>query len=460
MGLCSVKTAADADHHGPLRSFTPESAAANLKQNVTDPNFYRSARVPVSHRIRSTSFAEEEPVDTLVPQHKPTAGNLGTNSLIFTKADLEKQRAIHKKKYGEKELQEIEDKGTPDQTSPHGTRRTIVKPSKQKSVEEEGLKTEEQVEEEAKGETQDFLCFNYGGYSKPGINFYGRHKVNQDRFVIIPNFVDRDDTMFFAVWDGHGLYGDLVSESAKTFLPEVLRDILRENKTDVIKEEHLVTAHERLQEEFKNRLDMDVEYSGTTSVVAVIQSNRIILANLGDSRCLLGYKKPDGKIGVKQLLFDQIPDVPSEKKMVEDGGGVVEAYMGGGPLRVWLPDYVQERPGLAMTRSLGDTAAHSVGVSATPLTKTIHVGRDMRCLVLCSDGMTEFLRNQEIVSFVSKYSNPQRASIDGVIHSRDRWQKSKKTKIVDDITLVTVFMTFESSLSDDAADAHKALCNQ
>lgn len=50
-------------------------------------------------------------------------------------------------------------------------------------------------------------------------------------------------------------------------------------------------------------------------------------------------------------------------------GGRVDTIKGAmgqslGPQRVWLQD--QEAPGLAMSRSLGDFIAHSVGVSADP----------------------------------------------------------------------------------------------
>ena len=54
--------------------------------------------------------------------------------------------------------------------------------------------------------------------------------------------------------------------------------------------------------------------------------------------------------------------------------GRIESYKGRygenvGPARVWLKN--EQYPGLAMSRSIGDACAHSVGVSAIPGKKPI-----------------------------------------------------------------------------------------
>ena len=54
---------------------------------------------------------------------------------------------------------------------------------------------------------------------------------------------------------------------------------------------------------------------------------------------------------------------------IESMNGRIESYKGRygenvGPARVWLKH--EQYPGLAMSRSIGDACAHSVGVSALP----------------------------------------------------------------------------------------------
>ena len=61
-------------------------------------------------------------------------------------------------------------------------------------------------------------------------------------------------------------------------------------------------------------------------------------------------------------------------------------------------------PGLAMSRSIGDLLAKSLGVIATPDTKIVR--RDFehdKCLVLCSDGVIEFLTNEEVGDIVYQF---------------------------------------------------------
>lgn len=57
----------------------------------------------------------------------------------------------------------------------------------------------------------------------------------------------------------------------------------------------------------------------------------------------------------------------------------------------------EDIPGLAMSRSLGDAVAESLGVIATPDVKFYKRNIEVdRALILCSDGVSEFLENDQI----------------------------------------------------------------
>ena len=58
---------------------------------------------------------------------------------------------------------------------------------------------------------------------------------------------------------------------------------------------------------------------------------------------------------------------------------------------MWLPD--QDLPGLAMSRSLGDVLAHSVGVSSIPEVTEYVVNELDKFVVIATDGVWEFLTN-------------------------------------------------------------------
>jgi serine/threonine protein phosphatase PrpC len=61
-------------------------------------------------------------------------------------------------------------------------------------------------------------------------------------------------------------------------------------------------------------------------------------------------------------------------------------------MRVWLKH--EDTPGLAMTRSFGDSTACRVGVNAVPEIKMFDLEPEDKIIVLASDGVWEFLDNQ------------------------------------------------------------------
>ena len=63
-----------------------------------------------------------------------------------------------------------------------------------------------------------------------------------------------------------------------------------------------------------------------------------------------------------------------------------------GPKRVWLKN--KQVPGLAMTRSIGDMAAATVGVTAEPEVKVFpNLTRNDKFIVIASDGIFDRLSN-------------------------------------------------------------------
>lgn len=71
-----------------------------------------------------------------------------------------------------------------------------------------------------------------------------------------------------------------------------------------------------------------------------------------------------------------------------------------GPARVYVKH--DEYPGLAMSRSIGDLVAHSVGVTAEPelYTYTLDGDQGDNILLLASDGLWEFISTEEALRIV------------------------------------------------------------
>ena len=97
-----------------------------------------------------------------------------------------------------------------------------------------------------------------------------------------------------------------------------------------------------------------------------------------------------------------------------------------GPKRVWLK--TKQVPGLAMTRSIGDMAATSVGVTARPeITVFPNLTPDDKFLVIASDGLWDRLTNHEIMTTIATNYYKQRDSNGAIDYlmkeSVERWQR-------------------------------------
>lgn len=107
--------------------------------------------------------------------------------------------------------------------------------------------------------------------------------------------------------------------------------------------------------------------------------------------------------------------MPVEKKRVLARGGRVDTIKGAqgqslGPMRVWLME--QDAPGLAMSRSIGDFIAHSVGVATEPEVKRFELQPEDKFMIIASDGVWEFLTNETIAKIVWPYylkNSPEQA---------------------------------------------------
>ena len=111
-----------------------------------------------------------------------------------------------------------------------------------------------------------------------------------------------------------------------------------------------------------------------------------------------------------------------------------------GPLRVWLKN--EDIPGLAMTRSFGDDMAARVGVIAEPEILELDLCKDDKFIVIASDGVWEFLSNEDVAQIVLPFfekRNAEGAAEALVRESYLRW-KQEEDDIIDDITCVIIFL--------------------
>ena len=301
------------------------------------------------------------------------------------------------------------------------------------------------------------LLKNYGGVSRPGSDETGQQKIDQDCFVALTNINGIKDFNIFGVLDGHGSQGHLVSQLISELLPskisndpqirnlnntEHIYQTLKNNNFQIIK-----NAYQFADTTLATSTEIDASLSGTTCVLIFQIGAHIICSNTGDSRALLVYdQNSDPNLNfliAAPLSMDYKPNLPEEMQRIISNGGIVEQFkgvdgQGVGPYRVFEAD--SEYPGLAMSRSIGDLRGKRVGVICLPGITECTISKQIKYIIICSDGVWEFLSN-EVVAGIGK-SFYLRNDPSGLCHelikmSLQQWKE--QDVVVDDITAVVCF---------------------
>mgnify|MGYP000882204467 CR=1 FL=1 len=130
----------------------------------------------------------------------------------------------------------------------------------------------------------------------------GQRKINQDSFIAVTNLGgERFDRHLFGVYDGHGSNGHYVSSFVKEHLPSTPlskllcfnflhsiialllndRNLYRNPPLALINSYDI--CHKKLM-----MSEIDVKFSGTTAITILIVGDKVISANAGDSRAIMG----------------------------------------------------------------------------------------------------------------------------------------------------------------------------
>jgi len=273
------------------------------------------------------------------------------------------------------------------------------------------------------------------------------HK-NQDRtMAALPKRSQMYDTVL-GVMDGHGPEGHLVAAFVQDSLQKVAEPHLNRESSpfDALRKTHVELQH------LLERSPIDVRLSGTTCVTAWLQGEQVLLANVGDSRAVMGRRTNNSStLRAIDLTQDQTPFRPDERRRVQAAGANVvtsgeihgEAtysspaeYTADDPPRCYLPGF--QLPGTAFTRSLGDTIAQTIGVVPTPEVSVVKITPADAFLILASDGVWEFLTSQEAVDIVARHSSPEHGAAELIKAAWDLWHTEDIR--ADDISVVVAFL--------------------
>ena len=246
---------------------------------------------------------------------------------------------------------------------------------------------------------------------------------NQDCYLITD--LKKDEVTLYALFDGHGHQGKAVAELVKDCTVEVLGKHLSEDKN----QEGITAAFAALDEKVVSSGGEIAEAGCSATLVVYDRSKKsLLISNVGDTKAVLGAGSATeaGALDAKVVTEEHLPSMPAEKSRIIAAGGQVRATddlqlgeLGG--QRVWKGD--SKKPGLPLSRSLGDALAKECGVVSTPSVKQLTLSSEDRCLVLASSGVWKVFSPQEVIDIVARETDAAAAAEAVLAEASKRWEE-------------------------------------
>jgi len=182
------------------------------------------------------------------------------------------------------------------------------------------------------------------------------------------------------------------SKDYKTALAKALLEIERILRSEAGKKA-LAKIHSELTSKVTSLLDDETEelgdVIGCTACVALVADNKIFVANIGDSRCVLC------KRGLAiSLTQDHKPELEEEKRRIEKAGGHVEDNRVNGVI--------------ALSRTLGDfrfkkntkLSLYEQMISPYPDIRVEPIEKDCQFFLVASDGIWDYMTSQHAIEYI------------------------------------------------------------
>lgn len=214
--------------------------------------------------------------------------------------------------------------------------------------------------------------FKVGYLTDPG----RKRSLNEDNFYV------NNDLGLFMVADGMGGHnaGEVASSVAIRVVSAIIEEGLVVAKDPVeLVEQAMSRANATILEKSLNNSAWSE--MGTTLLAAVFGGHGLVIGHVGDSRA---YSIGEGQI--KQLTQDHT---------------FVAEWLKEGLITKEQARIHRQRHGL--TETLGVTKEVGAEINVWTWEKS------SKCLLLCSDGLTEMIEDEEILAIVSSSDNPQEA---------------------------------------------------
>jgi serine/threonine protein phosphatase PrpC len=217
-------------------------------------------------------------------------------------------------------------------------------------------------------ESKGGLVKSYAYCEEPNPN---HRQYMEDQGIAIENFNNDPNKIIFGLFDGHG--GDQVSKYLQENFALYMKQMMPFNNYF----QDFVNLFKTLDEKVKG---LNCPDAGSTATIVYVERQNdkkyLYCINVGDSRCIIINKK-----GIMRLSKDDRVDDPNEKeRIIKEGGFIYNGRIHGI---------------LMLSRCFGDWGIKNYGVSCEPHIAKIEINDDDLCLVIASDGVWDFMKDEE-----------------------------------------------------------------
>lgn len=282
---------------------------------------------------------------------------------------------------------------------------------------------------------------------------------NEDRVSIIQKiYVDNSQqhpTSFFGLFDGHS------GAKCVDYLRDNMHQLLTKQKIyKTNKKKALELAFSECERSFLQIAKQSGDHSGACALVCLLEKEKIIIANVGDSRVVMSQHR--GRTAL-QVTNDHKPEADDEKarifkhgghifrskksvlrEIVDASGNVTEVMeeLRYGPFRV-------EPGGLSVSRTIGDLPAKDPTkrgnpncIIAEPEVFDIDLTLEHDLMVIACDGVYDVLTTKEVVdaAWMMVYSNARLKGIKEAcrLAAEHIMKLSFDKKSMDNITVIVI----------------------
>jgi len=283
-------------------------------------------------------------------------------------------------------------------------------------------KKEKFLDLDAEVEFSKFLAeteSKYEDFTKEGENYNismkkCHRKTMEDRATV--EKLD-ENTTFYGVYDGHR--NSYTSEYLQKNLHNLIHDHpeFQRNPQQAIKE----GIYKIDQEVCRNQDKLNLQ-GGSTAMCAVVNSDKMYLANVGDCKTVVIKKGDFMTLNKEHLASDE-----EEKKTIEARGGVIfQKKYSSGRVRALV------QGSLEITRSIGDRS-YKKYISCEPDMYEYQFTDDDEYIIMGSDGFWKEMNEEETLKYTRRYGRGE-----GLSKYLIEEATSRKNFNVDNITLIVI----------------------